>query len=290
MKIVLLPSLITVLGSACFAQSTASRPPEKAQIMLLGSTHFGQEGMYKNSPDADLFSQKRQAEVADVNERLRRFNPDLILIEREPEEQHTVDSLYALFKTNRLKLNDLAYGRSEQYQFAFNLGKQLNLDRIYGVDFYNGTSTRILSEGSNIDVYLQALGQFSAKGREVDTRFKAGTLSVNEYLRILNSPEILDLTYRTLLIAPARVREGHFAKPDASIDTTQVDSRYIGAEFSAHFYRRELKIYSNIVMTQLAQRKSRILVVMGQRHAAVLTRIFADDPEFQVVPVGGYLK
>lgn len=290
MKIVFLPPLLLLIGSGCFAQSTPSLPPEKAQIMLLGSTHFGQEGMYKNSPNADLFSPKRQAEVAEVNERLRRFNPDLILIEREPEEQPTVDSLYALFKANRLKLSDLAYGRSEQYQFAFTLGKQLNLDRIYGVDFYNGTSTRILSEGRNIDVYLQALGQFSAKGREVDAQFKADSLSVNEYLRILNSSEILDLTYRTLFVAPARVRDGHFTKPDASIDTTRVDSRYIGAEFSAHLYRRELKIYSNIVTTQLARRKSRILVVMGQRHAAVLTRIFADDPEFQVVPVGSYLK
>lgn len=273
------------------SQSPALATPP-IEILLLGSTHFGQTGFYQDHPKADLFTERRQAEVAQVNEQLRRFKPDLILIEREPEEQTTVDSLYALFKTDRLQLPNLpdGRGRAEQYQFGFQLAKTLNLSRVYGVDFYNGTSTRILTQGQHIDVYLDALGAFASKGREVEARFKTGGLSVKDFLRILNSPEILRMTYQTLFVAPARVRDGRFTNPDASIDTTRINPRYIGAEFISHFYGRELKIYSNIVTTQLREGGQRILVIMGQRHAAVLTKIFADDPAYRIVPVSQYLK
>lgn len=273
------------------SQSPAPATPP-IEIMLLGSVHFGQTGFYRDSPSADLFTQQRQAEVAQVNEQLRRFKPDLILIEREPEEQATVDSLYALFRTDRLQLPNLpdGRGRAEQYQFGFKLAKSLNLSRIYGVDFYNGTSTRILTGGQNIEIYLNALGAFASKGREIEAQFKTGGLSLKDFLKVLNSPELLRMTYQTLFVAPARVRNGQFTNPDASIDTTRLHPRYIGAEFISHFYGRELKIYSNIVTTQLREKGQRILVIMGQRHAAVLTKIFADDPAYRIVPVSQYLQ
>jgi hypothetical protein len=284
--------LALFLGTCLKAQSQSAPPPAAPiDILLLGSTHFGQTGFYRGNPEADLFTERRQAEVAQVNEQLRRFKPDLILIEREPEEQPTVDSLYALFRMGRLRLPNLpdGRGRAEQYQFGFKLGKSLNIERIYGVDFYNGTSTRILTEGENIELHLGALGAFASKGREIEGRFKSGGLSVKEFLAVLNSPELLRLTYQTLFLTPARVRNGRFSNPDASIDTARVDARYIGAEFISHFYERELKIYANIVTTQLREKSKRVLVIMGQRHAAVLTTLFTQDPAYRVVPVSTYL-
>jgi hypothetical protein len=285
---------VLLTASLCArSQALPSATPTKpVEIMLLGSTHFGQTGFYRDSPNADLFTEHRRAEVAEVNGQLQKFRPDLILIEREPEEQSTVDSLYTLFRAGRLQLSDLpeGRGRAEQYQFGFRLAKILNLNRVFGVDFYNGTSTRILTFGQNSELYLNAIGAFANKGREIEAQFKTGGLSVRDFLKILNSPELLRLTYQTLFVTPARVRNGRFTNPDASIDTTRINPRYIGAEFISHFYDRELKIYSNIVTTQLREKSQRVLVIMGQRHAAALTTIFANDPAYRIVPVSAYLK
>ncbi|QHL86706.1 hypothetical protein GU926_04340 [Nibribacter ruber] len=264
---------------------------DKVQIMVLGSQHFGQENFYKNAPKADLFSNERQKEVDQINKLLLKYKPDMIMIENTPEEQSSVDSLYTLFKTGKIELKDIEYGRAERYQFGYNLAKQLHHDRIFGVDHYESVSNRILASGQNIDYYTNARLAFSAIGKELDEGFKAGTISLKEYLTFLNSPQVASLTYDLFYITPAKVRNSSFVDAPAQYhDSVHVSRQYIGAEFVSLFLERELKIYSNIVTTQLANKGKRLLVIMGQRHGAALPKIIANDPRYQVVPVSAYLK
>ncbi|GAA4300061.1 DUF5694 domain-containing protein [Nibribacter koreensis] len=264
---------------------------DKVQVMMLGSTHFGQENFYKNSPKADLFSQERQQEVAAINKLLLKFKPDMIMIENTPEEQSVVDSLYSLFRQDKIELKDIGHGRAERYQFGYNLAKQLQHERLYGVDHYESVSNRILASGDNIEQYTKALTAFSTIGREADAGFKAGTVTLQEYLSFLNSPQVLNSTYELFYVTPARVRNSGFTNAPAMYqDSVHVSKAYIGAEFISLFYERELKIYSNIVTTQMAHKGRRLLVIMGQRHAAALSKIIANDPAFQIIPVNKYLK
>lgn len=286
-KLYLVASLLTFITPVLHAQT---KPAEKTAIMLMGSTHFGQEGFYKQDAAMDLFSESRQKEIADINSQLAKYKPDLILIEREPGEQHTVDSLYNLFNAGKLKFSQLKYGRAEEYQFGYNLAKQLGLKRIYGVDFYNGLSTRLLKEGKNLNQFAGGLAAFATMGRAADQQLKEQKLSLKGYLLKLNAPETYQLTYHTIFINPAKVTNGAFGKVDNTVDTTRVDKQHIGAEYISLFYNRELKIYSNILSAQQANQGKRILVIMGQRHAATLSKIIENDPDFKLVPLSSYLK
>ncbi|MVN90297.1 DUF5694 domain-containing protein [Mucilaginibacter aquatilis] len=262
----------------------------KTNIMFLGCTHFGQEAFYKQAPSTDLFSSDRQKDVTEINRQLALYKPDLVLIECEPAEQHTVDSLYNLFKAGKLNFNQLNYGRAEAYQFGFNLAKASGLNHVFGVDYYNGLSTRLIKEGEGLQFFGEGLSAFSNFGRSVDKQLKDNVINLKQYLLKLNSPDTYALTYYTLFINPARVTNGAFGKLDASVDSAHVDKKFIGAEYISIFYNRELKIFSNILSVQQATKGKRILVIMGQRHAAVLSKIIENDPAFTVVPLSRHLK
>ncbi len=262
----------------------------RTEILLLGSTHFNQES-YRNTATADLFTPLRQKEVAALNAKLKAYNPDLILVERVPEEQKSLDSLYGLYRTGAIRLQDIPNGRSEQYQFGFQLAKALGHERIFGTDYYESVSSRILTEGSNIEYFQKYLDQFALVGREADTRFRDGRLSLKDFLLFINEPAVLNLAYRVMFLNPARVKYGKFTNaPVEYVDSSCITPAYIGAEYISLFYERELKIYSNVVTTQMEQGSKRILLIMGHRHAAVLTKIFEEDADYKLVRVSSILK
>ncbi|UPL48192.1 DUF5694 domain-containing protein [Hymenobacter sublimis] len=267
------------------------KPKEQTQLMILGSSHFGQEGFYKGFPKADLFSEQRQQEVAQLNKQLAKFNPDVIMIETTPEEQYSVDSLYTLYKTGKVELKDIPYGRAERFQFGYQLGKTLNHNRIHSADYYEAVSNRILTSGENFELYQTDAAKFSGIGKAAEARFKEGNATLKEFLLFINDPTVLDFTYRVMFVNPARVKDGKFTNPPAQyVDTAYVNKQYIGAEYISIFHERDLKIYSNIVTTQLREKGKRILLIMGQRHAATLPKIFANDPAYKLVPVSAYVK
>ncbi len=280
--------LLTGLLPVAFSQTPTQTG--KINVMLMGATHFGQEAFYKQGPSMDLFSPGRQKEIADINKQLAQYRPDMILIEREPSEQHTVDSLYNLYTSGKLQFAQLDYGRAEQYQFGYVLAKQLHLPQVHGVNFYSGLSSRLIRDGKNLDKFMEDLNKFSNLGRSLDQQLKDGQLSLKQYFLKLNAPETLKATYYNIYINPARVTDGSFGKTDNTVDTARIDKSHIGAEYVSLFYNRELKIYSNLLSLQQAHQSKRILLIMGQRHAAVLSKILENNPDFNLVPLSSYLK
>ncbi|WP_188816032.1 DUF5694 domain-containing protein [Hymenobacter cavernae] len=258
------------------------------QIMLLGCAHLRQ--MYnKDNPNTDVLTAKRQQELADLISRIRKFQPDLIVVERVPEGQASLDSTYALYVNNKLQLADMEDGRGEEYQIGFALGKQLGLKRIVGVNAPGGTSQSILSNGQNIKLYQEEGVQMRNLSTAKQTELDNGKLSLTEYITYINQPAITQKIHHLRYVMPARVTNGHFTNPDAMVDTAFVNPRYIGAELTSIFKNRDYKIYSNIVTTQMAQQSKKVLVIIGAAHIGSLQSIFRDDPAFQLVPATNYL-
>ncbi|KAA6438209.1 hypothetical protein FEM33_16005 [Dyadobacter flavalbus] len=237
-----------------------------------------------------MLSPQRQKEIAALVERVRKFQPDMIAIERLPEEQAELDSIYNLFASNQLQLSTLPDGRSESYQLAFNLAKNLKLKKVYGVNAPGGTSQSILSNGENIDMYKEEGMQVRNMARAQLAKIQDGSLSIRDYILFLNQPEIIQKTHHLRYIMPSRVTNGKFTNPDAMVDTAFVNPKYIGAELTSVFKNRDYKIYSNIVTTQLKQQSKRILVVIGQAHIGSLQSIFRDDPAFKIIEATQYLR
>ncbi|MBO0360292.1 hypothetical protein J0X19_20195 [Hymenobacter sp. BT186] len=294
MRQILLPCLVA-LASLAACTTTKNQPvtglaasTAPVAVMLVGGPHLAQ--VYKaTNPNTDVLTPKRQTELEAVRAQLQRYRPDAILVEELPERQPHLDSLYALYRQGRLDLNTLPGGRSETYQLGFVLGKQLGLERIYCVNAPGSTSQSILHEGTNIKLYQDATAEHRAYGGPKMQAWETGNLSMGGLLAFTNSPALLQQLHTLVYRTPARVTDGTL-KPDPMVDAGFISPHYVGAEFISVFYNRDLKIYSNIVTTQLATRKTRLLTIIGARHIGSLQGMFRTDPAYQVVEASKYLK
>jgi hypothetical protein len=255
--------------------------------VLLGCPHLAQ--MYRpSSPASDVLTPQRQAELSAVCDQLQRYRPDGIMVEELPERQAQIDSLYQLYRQGKLDLQTMEGGRSETFQLGFVLGKRLGLSRIYCVNAPGGTSQSILHEGKNIGLYEQATALWREFSKPLEQQLATGTLTLGQFLGIINQPATLAQLHQLVYRTPARVTDGTL-KPDAMVDAAFINPHYVGAEFISTFYNRDLKVYSNIATTELAAPHQRLLLIIGARHVRSLQGILRDDPAFRVVEVAAFL-
>lgn len=269
---------------------SVAQPPvaDKTQVMVVGSDHLQQ--LYNKEPQSDVFSPKKQAELAKVRAQLARFRPDVILVEAEPAEQPQLDSLYALYKGGKLRLEDLPTGRSERYQIGFALARELGLPSPKGVDYYASTSQGLLSTGTNIGAFTQDLRLVQGVARPLKALVQKDSLALNDFIALVNQPTIINLVHRMQFNTPALVMNGSFAPGGINtVDLGKVDTTYIGAHFITLFYNRNLKIYSNILRAQQQTRARRVMVLFGIAHVGVLKELLAVNPAYEVVPAAKYL-
>jgi hypothetical protein len=264
-------------------------PTAKIHMMVVGSDHLNQ--LYNKQPASDVFSPKKQAELAQVRAQLARFRPEVILIEAEPREQTQIDSLYALYQQGLLQLESLPTGRSERYQVGFALAKQLQLPSPKAVDYYAATSQSLLSTGTNIGAYTHDLKVLQTTARPLRTLVQRDSLSLYDYLALVNQPAVIALLHRVQFNTPALVMNGTFAAGGTNtVDLGKVDAEYIGAHFITLFYNRNLKIYSNMLRAQQQSQAKRVLALFGVAHVGVQEELFAANPAYHVVHAATYLK
>ncbi|WP_461139846.1 DUF5694 domain-containing protein [Spirosoma pomorum] len=262
---------------------------QKTDIMLLGSDHLAQ--LYKSSnPNTDVLLPRQQGELAAFAKLILPYQPDMIMVEVLPERQSQIDSLYNLYVQNKLQLERLEDGRSEVYQLAFRLAKQLGLTKVHCVNAPGGTSQGILDNGENINLYKEEGMTLRAMVVDKVNALQGDRLSLKDYLIFINQPATYSKIYRLRYITPAKVINGTFKNPDAMVDTAFINPKYIGAELISIFKNRDYKIYSNIVTAQLKTGAKRALLLIGAAHLGSLNSIFRDDTDYNVVNPTSYLQ
>lgn len=283
-------ALLTLLGLHLPVVGVAQIAlPAKIQVMVVGADHLNQ--LYNKQPASDVLSPKKQAELAQVRAQLARFRPELILIEAAPKEQAQIDSLYTQFQQGLLQLESLPTGRSERYQVGFALAKQLHLPSPKAVDYDASTSQSLLRTGTNIEAYTHDLNLLQTTSRPLRALVQHDSLSLRDYLALVNQPALIALVHRLQFNTPALVMNGTFAAGGTNtVDLGKVDSEYIGAHFITLFYNRNLKIYSNMLRAQQQSQAKRVLALFGVAHVGVQEELFAANPAYQVVHAATYLK
>jgi hypothetical protein len=278
---------LTILLGGLFANTFAQTP--KTDIVIMGCEHLAQ--LYKsNNPYTDVLTPNRQKEIQQVANLITDYKPDALMVEVLPERQHEIDSLYNLYIQNKLNVNQLPDGRSEVYQLAFRIGKQLNLRKVYCVNAPGGTSQSILDNGDNIDIYKKEGVALRSVVTEKYATLQNGKLSLIDLYQFLNMPQTYNMVYHLRYITPARVTNGKFKNPDSAVDTAFVNPKYIGAELISVFKNRDYKIYSNIVTTVNQVKSKRALLIIGAAHIGSLKNILRDDEEYTIVDANKYLK
>jgi hypothetical protein len=244
---------------AVLAMPIVSRGQSEArpEILVLGTYHMANPGHDIHNMDAgDVLSPKRQQEIAQLVEVLKRFRPTKIAIEAEVGSQRTAQQ-YSDYVAGKYALT-----RNEIDQIGYRLAKELDHKAVYPVDVDGDFPfLRVLN-------YAKANGraqQFEAMQANVGRRVKEQgdflrSHSVLETLRYMNSDS-----------AVARDVAEYF-----NFVPYGEPWEYAGPDLLAAWYQRNIRIYRNIVA--LAESPTdRILVIYGNGHLGWLRQDVAND-------------
>jgi len=260
----------TLAASGVAAQDPidALRNDQAPQVLLLGVFHFRDAGLdsYKPEFPFDIRAPERQKELEEVVQRLAAWGPTRIAVERRPDQQVRLDSLYARYPTDGL--DTLA---NEIYQIGFRLAKRLGLPGVFAVDAPGRRLDSSMTEAEwnqrrrgMRDGILNATDwdkRFTTLYRWDDSTKTVRTL--RETLRDMNSPE--------------RITAGHGHYLVGTILDGDVGD-YLGADgFVSSWYNRNLRIYSNVVRLMRSP-DERVLVIFGAGHMPILHELFKATP------------
>jgi hypothetical protein len=266
---VLLALAAPVLASIVAAQAVAPRLPADrldgsplAEVLVVGTYHMGNPGRdIVNMKADDVLAPKRQQEIREVVEVLARFRPTKVAVEADPGGPRIQAYEDYLAGTYELK-------RDERDQIAFRLAKELSHPRIYGIDV----------EGEFPYAAVQDFAKAHGRGEEIEGLMGRVRSMVQEQNDFLGTHTVLEMLLRinsgdaVRRNLAAYAMYAHFGAAD--------EYDYPGAELLAQWYRRNMRIHSNLV--EIAQPGDRLLVVYGSGHLGLLQQAVQADPTLKL--------
>ena len=249
-------------------------PKERTQVLVVGTFHFDYPGLdaLKEAEEdkIDVLKEPKKSEVTALVEYIREFHPNKIAIEAHP-------SWEAGRKFSEYRDGQHRDKRDERYQLAMRIGLEEGLDTLYSVDAPDMTDDLLALDSA----YVQELGRdfdFESDADPYTDLYRAwfqedskavSRVPLLEYFKYMNSPESHQYGYGAYLVGDFKLGE------------------YRGADLiAASWYNRNLRIFRNI-QRMVEGPEDRILVVIGNGHAAVLRQLFEASPEFEFVEFDG---
>ncbi len=253
----------------------------KSKVAILGLFHFDNLGLdtYKPEFDFDILSEKRQAENNELLSALALFKPTKILIERNRIlSDSIINAEFLAFLANDFDVSDK---RSEIYQIGFKLAKLLGHTKIYCSDATADWFGVELDWDNYDDItYVKSKGQYEQYTKHDYSKFyrKDDSLktvqSLKDHLYCLNEPKNRLKDHQAYLTS---IIEG-------------AGDNYLGADNVARWYRRNLRIFSNVYDLANFEKEERLLLIYGSGHVYQLKQFFTDSPDFDYIEINEYLK
>ncbi len=259
--------LAAVLSGTAVTQ-TAS--PQRAEILILGTYHMANPGrdIFNMSAD-DVLSPKRQAEIGELLEALKRFKPTKIAIESTVYEDRRPKQ-YADYLAGKYTLT-----RNEIDQIGFRLAKELGMMAICPVDIDGEFPWQRVINYAKAKGRSQILDQITSEIGEMVKQWDAylRSHSVLETLLYMNDDKNIarDVGFY--------YREAHLGEP----------GDYAGPDLLTSWYQRNIRIYNNIV-NLIESPNERVLVIYGAGHLGWLQQMVASDPEMRLRKLSEFVK
>ena len=279
-RIFLSIALALIASPSLFAQTAEQCPKDRVPLMILGSYHMGNPGLDAVNLQADdVFSAKRQKEIAELNSRLARFRPTRIAIEAARWSQRA-NNQYHDYLAGKYQLT-----RDETDQIAYALGKQIGLKDISPVDFpmFMGGLLPIEQHTPRTSPEKKPAPpspeeEPSPIMKEIIANVKANqerlrTSTVLEYLAFVNQPEQYHKNHQWDVISNLEPGDGV--------------ALYENTDLAANWYRRNLRIFTNLL--RATEPGDRVLLVIGSGHLHILKDLAKDSPRYCLVDTGTYL-
>lgn len=239
----------------------------KPTLVILGTYHMGTPGNNVVNPKvADITTPERQKQIAELIEKLKKFKPTKIVLECDhPEADVKTQETYDKYLSGQYQLS-----KNETNQIGFRLAKESGHKKVYCVDwsgYWDDPAINYMkyaSQDAELDGFLKKVNQ--KLKQEIDAKYeKLLPLSITDQLIAVNQPAQLEKSQKVYFDI---MRIGR-------------DKEYIGANYVAWWYRRNMTILTNIIRITDSP-NDRILVVYGVGHAKLLNQ-FAKESDFYTV-------
>ena len=254
----ILGKLLLVLVFLSIPRASWSQSEARPEILVLGTYHMANPGHDVHNMKADdVLAPKRQQEIAQLVDVLKRFHPTKVAIEAGFGSQRVAKE-YADYVAEKYTLSS-----NEIDQIGYRLAKELGHHTVYPIDVDGDFPWQ------HVVNYAKANGisaKFDAVNAGVDTMVK-------EQGDFLASHTVLE----TLQFMNADARVARDMGVYFSLARFGDPFDFAGSDLVAAWYQRNIRIYRNIVAL-IDSPTDRILVIYGAGHLGWLRQDVADDP------------
>ncbi len=164
--------------------------------MILGTYHLSNPNLDLNNVKSDdVLAEKRQEEIIELIRLLKKFKPTKIAVE-VPFGSVKINQIYADYLAGRYRLT-----RDETDQIGFRLAKEMNLQKVYGIDWAKDLDfDKVLASAKarNQQSFLDKLMSEGQTDVEILNR-TIKTKTISELLRFLNSDAEVERSHRIYL-------------------------------------------------------------------------------------------
>lgn len=263
--------LLFLFNAGLFFLLSAQAQQQKTKVLLLGCFHFDNPGLdVARFEDANIVSAKRQQEVREVVDSLKKFRPDKIFVEVPVEFQAKMDSNVIKYKNGQFTLM-----ATETHQLGYRLAKELNLPSLYAVDYRDSkfpydSLVKSAMEANQFTLLENMKKTIDSIQEAFNASLKNNT--IREILLSHNTNRVNDLqvgTYFDFLVAGK-------------------ENNHIGSYLTSEWWRRNMVIYENI-LKRLSGKEQKILVIFGSGHTALLQVMMKYNKNFEIVPINSVL-
>jgi len=249
--------IFPILGVVAISIISWAQSDARPEILVLGTYHMSNPGRdVHNMPADDVLSPKRQQEIAQLIEVLKKFHPTKIAIEADTGSQR-VEQEYSDYVAGKYTLS-----RNEIDQVGYRLAKELGHHTIYPVDEEGDFPWR------RVVNYAKANG----RAEKFDAINANWATLVKEQGDFLQSHTVLE----TLQFMNSDSRAAKDMAFYYAIVPYGDSADYAGPDLLAAWYQRNIRIYSNVVRL-VESSNERILLIYGAGHLGWLRQDIAND-------------
>jgi Family of unknown function (DUF5694) len=250
-------SIFLFLGFLAISLVSCAQSDARPEILVLGTYHMANRGrdIFNLQADDDL-SPKRQLEIAQVIEVLKKFHPTKIAIEADIENPQAGRD-YSDYVAGKYTLS-----RDETNQIGYRLAKDLGHHAVYPInvegEFPMQRVANFAKAHGSSDKLDALTATFGAEVKQEQDFLLSHT--VLEMLGYLNSDSVVARDVAQYYAVVPFGESGDYAGPD----------------LLALWYERNVRIYHNIVAL-IDSPSDRILVIYGAGHLGWLQQDVAND-------------
>lgn len=236
---------------------------QKTKVLVLGTYHMGNPGLDAFNMQADdVMMPKRQREIEDFVSLLASYKPTKICLEFGLERQQKLDDLYSAYVSGKAELR-----RNETDQVGLRLAKKLGHPNVYAIDvsapFDMDTVVKV-AQKYQFTPFLEMLEKMPSFMEKENKKLHESTIT--QFFQHINSDEYNRMSHEFYL----------------DMAVVGNDNNYAGADLVADWYKRNLRIYRNLMALHLKP-KDRVLIIYGAGHSKILQDLVDDSSALQLV-------